>query len=165
MPVLFNSLILTCLKNFMNVTSCVSFLCEKDNWSSCWKSSHPKLCRRNQVSLSYVAETCVKSPKMQSHVAWILSGEVHRETKLIFVKWRACVHLLLLTTMRWNKCNERVIFLSHYYINTNEIPSELLRENLISSHVKITCYLHMWKYHHCYGFIINRTFQTKKLFK
>ena len=31
--------------------------------------------------------------------------------------------------------------------------------------VKITCHLHMWKYHRCYGFIINRTFQTKKLFK
>ena len=53
----------------------------------------------------------------------------------------------------------------YYYINTNEIPSELSHENLISSHVKITCYLHMWKYHHCYDFIINRTFQTKKLFK
>ena len=26
-----------------------------------------------------------------------------------------------------------------YYVNTNEIPGELLRENLISSHVKITC--------------------------
>ena len=50
-------------------------------------------------------------------------------------------------------------------IVTNEIPSELSCENLISSHVKITCYPHMWKYHHCYGFIINRTFQTKKLFK
>ena len=33
-----------------------------------------------------------------------------------------------------------------YYINTNEIPSELSRENLISSHVIYT-------------------FQTKKLFK
>ena len=52
-----------------------------------------------------------------------------------------------------------------YYINTNEMPSEFSRENLISSQVKITCYLHMWKYHRCYGFIINRTFQTKKLFK
>ena len=30
-----------------------------------------------------------------------------------------------------------------YYINTNEIPGELSRKNLISSHVKITCYLHM----------------------
>ena len=28
-----------------------------------------------------------------------------------------------------------------YYINTNEIPSELLRENLISSHVKISLLL------------------------
>ena len=32
---------------------------------------------------------------------------------------------------------------SSYYINTSEIPSELSRENFISSHVKITCYLHM----------------------
>ena len=31
--------------------------------------------------------------------------------------------------------------MSFIYINTNEIPSELSRENLISSHVKITCYL------------------------
>ena len=31
---------------------------------------------------------------------------------------------------------------SFYYINTSEIPSELSRENFISSHVKITCYLH-----------------------
>ena len=28
-----------------------------------------------------------------------------------------------------------------YYVNSNEIPGELSRENLISSHVKITCYL------------------------
>ena len=52
-----------------------------------------------------------------------------------------------------------------HYINTNEIPGELLRKNLISSHVKITCYLHMWKYHRCYGYIINRAFHTKKLLK
>ena len=31
---------------------------------------------------------------------------------------------------------------SFYYINTSEIPNELSRENFISSHVKITCYLH-----------------------
>ena len=30
-----------------------------------------------------------------------------------------------------------------YYINTNEVPGELSRENLTSSPVKITCYLHM----------------------
>ena len=52
-----------------------------------------------------------------------------------------------------------------YYINTNEIPGELSHENLISSRVKITCYLHMWKYHLCYGNIINRAFHTKKLLK
>ena len=34
------------------------------------------------------------------------------------------------------------------YVNTNEI--ELSRENMISSQVKITCYLHTWKDHHCY---------------
>ena len=36
---------------------------------------------------------------------------------------------------------------------------------MISSLVKITCYLHMWKYHLCYSYIINRAFHTKKLLK
>ena len=31
----------------------------------------------------------------------------------------------------------------------------------VSFHTK-TWYLHMWKYHCCHGFMINRTFQTKK---
>ena len=31
----------------------------------------------------------------------------------------------------------------YYYINTNEIPGELSRENMISSHIKITCYFHV----------------------
>ena len=52
-----------------------------------------------------------------------------------------------------------------YYINTNELPGELSRKNLISSRVKITCYLHMWKYHRCYGYIISHAFHTKKLLK
>ena len=43
----------------------------------------------------------------------------------------------------------------YYYINTNEIPGELSRENMISSHIKISCYVHMWKYQCCYGYIIN----------
>ena len=30
-------------------------------------------------------------------------------------------------------------------INTNEIPRELSCENMITSHKKITCYLHKWK--------------------
>ena len=46
-------------------------------------------------------------------------------------------------------------------INTNEIPGELSRENIISWHVKITCYLHTWKDHHCYGYIINHAFHSK----
>ena len=52
-----------------------------------------------------------------------------------------------------------------YYINTNEIPGKLSRENMISSRVKIACYFHMWKYHRCYGYIINRAFRRKKLFQ
>ena len=31
------------------------------------------------------------------------------------------------------------------YINTNEIPGELSRENMISLFVKITCYFRTWK--------------------
>ena len=53
----------------------------------------------------------------------------------------------------------------YYYINTNEIPGELSRENMISSHIKISCYVHMWKYHCCYGYIINRAFRRIKLFQ
>ena len=33
---------------------------------------------------------------------------------------------------------------------------------MISSHVKITCYFHMWKYHRCYGYIINCAFRRKR---
>ena len=47
----------------------------------------------------------------------------------------------------------------------NEIPGELSRKNMISSHVKVTCYFHMWKYHHCYGYIINCGFRGKRLFQ
>ena len=47
--------------------------------------------------------------------------------------------------------------ITFYYINTNEIPGELSSGNFR--------YLHMWKYHRCHGFIINRAFHTKKLFK
>ena len=39
----------------------------------------------------------------------------------------------------WN----RPMQLLSYHINTKEIPGELSHKNLISSHVKITCYLHM----------------------
>ena len=41
------------------------------------------------------------------------------------------------SNIKFISSRHRVIF-SIYYINTNEIPSELLRENLISSHVKIS---------------------------
>ena len=34
----------------------------------------------------------------------------------------------------------------------------------VSFHAK-TWYLHMWKYHRCYGCMINHAFHTKKLFK
>ena len=44
----------------------------------------------------------------------------------------------------WSRWNVHIIFVfvtSIYFINTNEIPSELSCENLkTSSHVKITCY-------------------------
>ena len=42
-----------------------------------------------------------------------------------------------------NKSRNKMSNKTYYYINTNEIPGELLCENLVSSHVKITCYLHM----------------------
>ena len=33
--------------------------------------------------------------------------------------------------------------IAFYYINSGEIPGELSRESMRSSHVKITCYFHM----------------------
>lgn len=38
-----------------------------------------------------------------------------------------------------------------YYINTNEIPSDNLQENMIPSHIKITCYLHARKDRYAMG--------------
>ena len=48
-----------------------------------------------------------------------------------------------------------------YYINNSEIPRELSRESFISAHVKIKCYLHTWRGHRRYGYIINRAFESK----
>ena len=45
------------------------------------------------------------------------------------------------------------------------VPRELLCENMISWHMKITCYFHMWKDHRCYSYIINRAFHSKKIIK
>ena len=50
-----------------------------------------------------------------------------------------------------------IMFSYYMYINSNEIPSELPREN-ISSHVTITCYFHTWKDHTCYGYISKSRF-------
>ena len=39
-------------------------------------------------------------------------------------------------------CSSLIFFsIFNYYINTKEVAGELSRENLVSSHVKITCYL------------------------
>ena len=48
-----------------------------------------------------------------------------------------------------------------YYINTSEIPNELSRENFISSHVKITCYLYTSRDHRRYDYIINGASESK----
>ena len=50
--------------------------------------------------------------------------------------------------------------ITSYFINTSEISSELSREDFISSQVKITCYLHTWRDHRRYSYIINRAFFT-----
>ena len=42
----------------------------------------------------------------------------------------------------------------------SEIPGELSHQNMISSHIKITCDLHIGKVHCCYGNIINFTLCT-----
>ena len=49
----------------------------------------------------------------------------------------------------------------NFYEITNEL-GELLCENMISSHMKITCYLQTWKDRCCYGYIINSIFRCQK---
>ena len=43
-------------------------------------------------------------------------------------------------------------------------PGELSRKNTLSSHMKITCHLHMRKDDDWYGHMINHTFCSKKVF-
>ena len=45
------------------------------------------------------------------------------------------------------------------------VPCELSCKNMISWHMKVTCYFQMWKDHRCYGYIINRAFRSKKIIK
>ena len=57
-----------------------------------------------------------------------------------------CLQCQLACSLQWSNYQWLEYQLSNndnYYINTNEIPGELSRKNMISSHVKITCYLHM----------------------
>ena len=86
---------------------------------------------------------------------------------LLFHSIFACEYSILssLLTIRRLIVPQQPWIKPFYYINTNEIPGDLSRENMISSHVKITCYLHLWKDHRCYGYIINGAFHTKKLLK
>ena len=42
------------------------------------------------------------------------------------------------------------------------IKTPLLRENMISSHIQITCFLQTWKDRCCYGYIINSVFCCQK---
>ena len=50
---------------------------------------------------------------------------------------------IVTTILSNNNVNNNKFNNGIYYININEIPGELSCENLISSLVKITCYLHM----------------------
>ena len=94
-------------------------------------------------------------------------------SSMLIILW---VFLLMVTlyfnksSVIWNiennlllECTTSHVCNIFYYITTNEIPGELSCKNMLSSHVKITCYLHMLKDHHCYGCVINRCFHRKKL--
>ena len=62
-------------------------------------------------------------------------------TQSCYFKWP----LLKYYFNKGHDSKQRIIIV-YIYINTNEIPGECLHKNMISSHVKITCYLHT-----CYG--------------
>ena len=73
-------------------------------------------------------------------------------------------------TMVYTKLGGQTGFIMGDSTIENEIPSELSRENMTSSHASS----HTWKEHviftcsqdhRCYGYIINRASQSKKLFE
>ena len=107
---------------------------------------------------------CICKHNLREDKGWISPRTVTGKTKhtsqrgLLSLTWQHNQHLPV--TVFILSLGKSLL----YYINTNEIPGELSCENMISSHVKITCHFHMWKYHRCYGYIINRTFHRKKLF-
>ena len=64
----------------------------------------------------------------------------HRYQKLWSANLIQCFLIQVTDSQLFRSNATFVIFF--YYINTSEIPGELPRVNMISSHVKITCYLH-----------------------
>ena len=67
-----------------------------------------------------------------------------------------------LRIIKRNSCFIRLqITCTFYYIKANEIPGELSHENIISLHVKIKCYLYVWKDHLCIGYIISDAFVSE----
>lgn len=65
----------------------------------------------------------------------------------------------LTSSDKWWTHLARVYSIVYYYRNTSEMPGELsCQKNMISPHMKITCYLHMRKDLCCYGYIINHAF-------
>ena len=98
--------------------------------------------------VNYLLANC--DVPMRQNIVLILSLScffiAHRSFKLTLIYFyflaRDCNNFVysFFFYQRYPECH--IIKLS-YYINTNEIPGELLRANMISSHVKITCYLHM----------------------
>ena len=101
-----------------------------------------------------------KKYKLKVRLSYLLSQQGHKLIYTWSVKPQTNIIQFLKKIIEHSKD-----FSVSDYINTSEVLGELSRKNLISSHVKITCYLHMWKYHCCYGYIINPAFHTKKMFK
>ena len=68
----------------------------------------------------------------------VQSMEISDKIILVDIGAKIVTTILSNNNVNNNKFNNGI-----YYININEIPGELSRENLIFSLVKITCYLHM----------------------
>ena len=116
-----------------------------------------KLCYKCFKCLKHAPHPCVRQAL---NVSFFFFSSRHRLRKLLLPVNSK------MSRKRQVFANYHIIFyiitnigknITFYYINTNEIPGELSHENFR--------YLHMWKYHRCHGFIINRAFHTKKLLK
>ena len=89
-----------------------------------------------------------------------LCEEAIRKVHYSWLAFRCCCEQILVLFCYWD-VKLMVTYIVLLYKHQRNTKWAFTWKLDISWHVKITCNLHMWKYHHCYGFIITAPFRPK----